>query len=871
MHHRPVFPVDTIPAGHPLLNSGGLGQPGGIGAGSTFPDGYALNWFWWDMETLSNSAELLTSQARVSSMPAANAFYAYGHPFSWSANTGTEIANGISMFFMRTESKTYYSFYILDRPWDGSGGEYKMSLTASAPIITPNPDYSEITPHDDYVFTRGDVPGRPSAVPWNGVNSTMGQIPLMLRDDPWNRYTYNQTTGKANFHWYWLECCTDGMVLGPLPTADRESMFYNLTWEGDCSNMNGLEQGTRINQWQPFYKGGSWIHYDVPMYQNCFETKGIQMSARSCDEWCPTFDNCGECTAQWDCQWTGTSCTHIPGPDSQRAFYTSGTGFHNNRGCSECAAITDSHTCIHAKGCGWAPFEKQCVSGTPDFPSGEYTVVQWEPPVHCYSVSWNEKRAFADAGQFSEKSRVIPVTQYPAGHPKLNQPPPCGTVVPSATSDPLAYHNDFLWGPSPGNSYATNYHSYGPPGILTNNGRRLHGDDDDGLRRPFPHPSNALDSGIPAVDYWSRFGATQCDDSSIAVTSGAEVFYAYNYPNAFSSNSGLEKSGSVTAVLVVDSNDNVYMIMAIDAAHDGSGGHLALDFATTGAIGHASDPVKFMGPPHDSGPAGVPAGDSRDGYIVNEWLQQRASVSFGWDSCCSDGMIFGPLPATAWSLNMQVNAQDTRGLDDFRVGTYDSGKNAIGYLTLPIKKTTAAFGGVQLDGLDCTDWCQQYNNRGNTQQSCSACHKDSACKFAPNNGGCIAAAAYVYDYGCARPAFPLITKLTARGDQAAIRERANDGYNSTVVLRVTLDRVDMSCPCDTVYKISVAIYSQAMAPLAVIEDVTPRTDHPHTFIDLPDIEGHSSFITHTWLCMKQGTIYRDACSPLKMDNYTLPA
>eukprot|EP00966_Prymnesium_polylepis_P258046 5960600-Prymnesium_polylepis.1 len=86
-HWRPVFPIDTIPAGHPML---GISQPAGIQAGSRFPDGFALNWFWWDMETLSNSAELLTSQAHVVAMPSANAFYAYGHPFSWSANTGNE-------------------------------------------------------------------------------------------------------------------------------------------------------------------------------------------------------------------------------------------------------------------------------------------------------------------------------------------------------------------------------------------------------------------------------------------------------------------------------------------------------------------------------------------------------------------------------------------------------------------------------------------------------------------------------------------------------------------------------------------------------------------------------------------------------------
>merc|ERR1719335_1653261 len=112
---------------------------------------------------------------------------------------------------------------------------------------------------------------------------------------------------------------------------DRTHMFFNITWEGHCDNMVGLEQGTRIQQWQPFYNGGSWIHYDVPMYQNCFETKGIQLSAQSCDDYCGTFDNCGECSAQWDCQWdTGSNYCYMiheiqEGPPSGRTFH--GTNF----------------------------------------------------------------------------------------------------------------------------------------------------------------------------------------------------------------------------------------------------------------------------------------------------------------------------------------------------------------------------------------------------------------------------------------------------------------------------------------------------------------------------------------------------------------
>ena len=74
----------------------------------------------------------------------------------------------------------------------------------------------------------------------------------MLRDDPWNTYTYNTATGRFDFHWYWLECCTDGMVLGPMPDATVASTGFNVTYEADCANMVGLAQGTRIHMWNPF-------------------------------------------------------------------------------------------------------------------------------------------------------------------------------------------------------------------------------------------------------------------------------------------------------------------------------------------------------------------------------------------------------------------------------------------------------------------------------------------------------------------------------------------------------------------------------------------------------------------------------------------
>eukprot|EP00966_Prymnesium_polylepis_P316665 7316778-Prymnesium_polylepis.2 len=74
-----------------------------------------------------------------------------------------------------------------------------MTLTPTPPVVTPYPQNTSMEFHDRYyTYTKaGTIEG---AVPWN-LNHTYGQIPIMLRDDPWNNYAYNPVTGKALFHW----------------------------------------------------------------------------------------------------------------------------------------------------------------------------------------------------------------------------------------------------------------------------------------------------------------------------------------------------------------------------------------------------------------------------------------------------------------------------------------------------------------------------------------------------------------------------------------------------------------------------------------------------------------------------------------------
>ena len=124
----------------------------------------------------------------------------------------------------------------------------------------------------------------------------------------------------------WAACCTDGMILGPMPTSFASG--FNITYEGDCSTMQGLEQGTRLSMWNPYgpayqpdtadgcpiaaarQPGGvdaglraDWMHFDVPMDMMCEETKGIELDGRRCDKVCPMFKDCGSCQSNRGCGW----------------------------------------------------------------------------------------------------------------------------------------------------------------------------------------------------------------------------------------------------------------------------------------------------------------------------------------------------------------------------------------------------------------------------------------------------------------------------------------------------------------------------------------------------------------------------------------
>ena len=105
-------------------------------------------------------------------------WYRYGSPEVASANTGYEISNKTQLILYEDDLGQLYLVIIHDRYDDGSGGYVDVSFT--------------------------DMVG----ASW------------VMYDDPPNSDTYgmNSTTGVGWAKWHWVDCCTDGGVLGPIET-----------------------------------------------------------------------------------------------------------------------------------------------------------------------------------------------------------------------------------------------------------------------------------------------------------------------------------------------------------------------------------------------------------------------------------------------------------------------------------------------------------------------------------------------------------------------------------------------------------------------------------------------------------------------------
>ena len=141
-----------------------------------------------------------------------------------------------------------------------------------------------------------------------GINLENKGVGLMLRDDYVDQYEWDPVTATGKFAWRWWSCCTDGMILGPLPYTN-----YSL----DIFVNRSLTAGIKGLAVMSFNYSSNDVDYFIFDEESEFDSsRELRITGQFCSEYCREFTNCGVCTADAKCAWVeGEGCVGSPEPE----------------------------------------------------------------------------------------------------------------------------------------------------------------------------------------------------------------------------------------------------------------------------------------------------------------------------------------------------------------------------------------------------------------------------------------------------------------------------------------------------------------------------------------------------------------------------
>ena len=350
-------------------------------------------------------------------------------------------------------------------------------------------------------------------------------------------------------------------------------------------------------------------------------------------------------------------------------------------------------------------------------------------------------------------------------------------------------------------------------------------------------------------EYWSESGAE--DGGSVNGVTPAIAFYGYNYPNAHSANTGDYRANAVILYVVTDELGESYIVAVIDRPNDGSGGKMKMNLEVTSiptaiALSSAQQPnVEFM----DDHSGSRSSADTETASCSSSDKKCTAALSWQWAADETDGMVYGPLKACDdWKVRVDIPNADRENVEKVYIGSYDSTTHRTGFpIQFSALKADLSFGGFLLEQMGCTDYCQtQYS-------TCGECVKDDHCQFAPNNGGCVSATAFVPDSSCPKPKNSA-AKITVDG-----RLQAN-GMQSLKIR--SPDRLRYECPCE--YHHYVVIYDMAHKEVSYNAKIPITAGHRFAYGDVAGLSVGTNYMAWVYTCSQ------DECSePLIDEIWTL--
>ena len=623
----PVYPVTKWPQGHVATTGGASPMP----AAGEYIDPVEQ---WWDLK-----AGLLNYTA-ASDYVSSIAFYAYGYPYAYSANSGRERSDTVSMFTVMDANLQWSVLYIIDKPFDGSGGSLMTNVRSTGAAV-----------HDDWEKTLN-----------SGGQQRSTPLEVMFYDDLWDRsanwlnstnsiasshFTWNASHGAGEMYWNWLACCTDGMILGYLPqnysfsitfdwtppgyamtgyrnstnaTENNTIIGYNVTYlnttnatdnttigysvtspiwlnetiPGTAGVFNELVNGTHFYFWNSVPFGQAHDPSEERYFNNVTNTYyGISSHATAdaiYDVW-STYPQAGARITNTDFR-NGNIVKHDIMPHMQAKCPYHGVQLRNSECSVYCAQHTTCGMCSGDMWCAWNTNNNLCdtnpvnMSFTPDTPY----------PFDATGVTANfvgfGMTCPSCAAQTNAYDCLALATSDGCGWAALPAPGKCISGNPDYPSDHTV--TVVQWAP-PTMCYMFAYNTkkafaeyklmneYGIYPITrwsADHPKVADGVCGAGTNGTAGASSYAGELILPS-SYWSPTGHMDSSSGDCELVSSGVAFYAYNYPYNYSANVGsrggdLYGKDAARIYLVQDTSDDTYMLMVIDVPLDRNVGTLTM-------------------------------------------------------------------------------------------------------------------------------------------------------------------------------------------------------------------------------------------------------------------------------------------------------
>ena len=231
---------------------------------------------------------------------------------------------------------------------------------------------------------------------------------------------------------------------------------------------------------------------------------------------------------------------------------------------------------------------------------------------------------------------------------------------------------------------------------------------------------------IPLTGLWSERGWQTNQGWTCNSMSGGQMFYGYNYPSTNSGNTGYVNQDAMSVYMVMDSGNNVYLVVGLDAPIPGrySGARRVwMTWTSTGLAGGSTAIVQ----------------SDDNGEVTWNTAAGTGTASWRWVTCCTDGAVIGPMPSQGFSLTFHITRYDVPATGGLKIGSFDANSNSINFVTSNLgSASTSTPYQVRLIGYTTTDYCGALTN-------CGSCTVETVCQWC--DGACVAAGSSCSTWG----------------------------------------------------------------------------------------------------------------------------